>query len=98
MRLKQNIKEQIIKYSREHFGNKVQLYLFGSRIKDNKKGGDIDLFLDAGYEVNIQNQILFLRDIYKYVTQRKIDLLVKTPKKIEIPIYNAARNEGVLLC
>jgi len=39
MRLRQNIKEQIIKYSMKHFGDKVQLYLFGSRVSSQKKGG-----------------------------------------------------------
>ena len=98
MRLKQSIKEQIIRYSEKCFGNKVKLYLFGSRIYDEKKGGDIDLFLDAKYEVGIQDQINFLRDIYKYVTQRKVDLLIKTPQKKVIAIVDTAIKEGVLLC
>ncbi len=98
MRLKQNIKEQIVKYSKKHFGDNVRLYLFGSRIKDDKKGGDIDLFLDAKYEVCIQDQIYFLRDIYKYVTQRKVDLLIKTPQKKAIAIVDTAIKEGILLC
>ena len=98
MRLRQNIKEQIIKYSMKHFGDKVQLYLFGSRVSSQKKGGDIDLFLDAEYEVDIQEQISFLRDIYKYVTQRKVDLLVKTPQKKGLAIFETAKMEGILLC
>jgi len=56
------------------------------------------LFLDAKYEVCIQDQICFLRDIYKYVTQRKVDLLIKTPKKKAIAIVDTAIKEGILLC
>ncbi len=37
----QIIKDTIYKY----FSNNVEIFLFGSRVDDNKKGGDIDLYI-----------------------------------------------------
>jgi len=36
----------IIEYAKQYFGNDSKLYLFGSRVYDDKKGGDIDLLLE----------------------------------------------------
>ncbi len=96
MRLKH--KSQIINYAKKYFGNDCHLYLFGSRVDDNKKGGDIDLFLETSKSVDMNIQLSFLRDMYKYVTQRKIDLLIKTPQKKDCAIFHTAKKEGVRLC
>ncbi|MHC4873699.1 MAG: nucleotidyltransferase domain-containing protein [Planctomycetota bacterium] len=98
MRLSKGIKEKIVKYSQKHFGTKCRLFLFGSRVDDNKKGGDIDLFLDSPVDIDRQAQISFLKDIFINVTQRKVDLVVKTPAKKNTAIFENAGNEGVLLC
>ena len=65
---------------------------------DNKKGGDIDLYLESNNEVDIKQQIKFLNTIYKNVTQRKIDLIIKTPLKKDKPVFHTARQEGIVLC
>jgi predicted nucleotidyltransferase len=44
MRLSNKYKEVIKKYFFNIF-EKGEIYLFGSRVDDNKKGGDIDLYL-----------------------------------------------------
>jgi len=98
MRLRVEEKEKIVQCAKDIFGNEIKLYLFGSRVDDNKKGGDIDLFLESEEAVDMQTQIKFLTATYKNITQRKIDLLIKTPLSKELPIYSTAKNEGVLLC
>lgn len=98
MRLKKEIKNQIIKYASQSFGMGIKLYLFGSRVYDNKKGGDIDLYLESSKEIDINQQIKFLNNIYKNVTQRKIDLVINTPSKKNRPIFQTAKEEGILLC
>ena len=45
MRLSQKLKKRIINTVYEVFG-RVDIYLFGSRVDDEKRGGDIDLALD----------------------------------------------------
>jgi len=98
MRLKPEVKKQIIQYAKQYFGNDIKLYLFGSRIYDNKKGGDIDIFIESMHNIDIQIQINFLRDIYRNVTERKVDLIIKTPFTKDRLIFKTAKEEGILLC
>ena len=98
MRLSEEEKNKIIQCAKDFFGNEIKLYLFGSRVDDDKKGGDIDLFLESEEGVDMQTQIQFLAAIYKNITQRKVDLLIKTPSSKKLPIYNTAKKEGILLC
>ena len=98
MRLKPEVKQQIIQYAKQYFGDDSKLYLFGSRIYDDKKGGDIDILLESMHNVDMQVQVNFLRDIYKNVTERKVDLIVKTPFTKDRPIFHTAKREGILLC
>ena len=98
MRLNEEIKLQIIKYAAQYFGTDFKLYLFGSRVYDNKKGGDIDLYLESKNEIDIKQQIKFLKTIYKNVTQRKVDLIINTPSKEDKPVFHTARQEGIVLC
>jgi predicted nucleotidyltransferase len=48
MRLTQNEKDSIKKTFLEVFGE-GEIYLFGSRVDDSKRGGDIDLFIRLPY-------------------------------------------------
>ncbi|TXL12346.1 DNA polymerase subunit beta [Methylococcaceae bacterium HT4] len=98
MRLNVEEKNKIIQYAKVFFGNEANLYLFGSRVDDAKKGGDIDLFLESEEIIDMQTQIQFLTAIYKDITQRKVDLLVKMPTSKNLTIYITAKQEGILLC
>ena len=98
MRLEPKLKQLIIKYAKQHFGDDSKLYLFGSRIYDDKKGGDIDLYLESVRDIDMQLQVDFLRDINKNVTERKVDLIIKTPFTQDKPILHTAKKQGILLC
>jgi len=53
-----------------------EIYLFGSRIDDNKKGGDIDLYLVINNKNNLlKNKIKFLAKLKKLIGDRKIDVV-----------------------
>jgi len=66
--LKDNIKKS--------FGD-VNVYLFGSRIDDNKKGGDIDLAIDANLSTQEfrRKKFLFLAMLMKNDFDYKIDIV-----------------------
>ncbi len=98
MRLKPKIRQQIVQCAKQYFGDNSKLYLFGSRVYDDKKGGDIDIFVESTHNIDMQIQINFLRDIYKNVTERKVDLIIKTPFTEDRPIFCTAKEEGILLC
>lgn len=98
MRLKENIKYKIIKLSKHYFGNNSKVYLFGSRTKEHLKGGDIDLLIESEENIEYDMQINFLSDMYKNITQRKVDLLIKTPFVKNKPIFKMIQSERILLC
>ena len=86
----------IIKYKNEIFGDSAKIYLFGSRIDDTKKGGDIDLYIEA---VNIDDvftkKIEFLSSIQQIIGEQKIDLVFAKDENRAIEIE--AKTKGVVL-
>jgi predicted nucleotidyltransferase len=98
MRLSETDKLQLIKFAKQYFGKNIKLYLFGSRTDDSKKGGDIDLFLESEKQIDLQQQLQFLASIYRHVTERKIDLVVKTPFTAHQTIHDTAKQQGIRLC
>ena len=45
MRLQSKEIQTIIRIAKEIYGESVKVYLFGSRLNDEKRGGDIDLLV-----------------------------------------------------
>jgi len=75
MRLSNKYKEVIKKYFFNIF-EKGEIYLFGSRVDDNKKGGDIDLYLILKEHNNLfQKKIKFLSKIKRELGEQKIDVI-----------------------
>ena len=72
-----------------------QLYLFGSRTDNTKKGGDIDLFFEASKILDLK-QRLTLEYLLSVACDTKVDLIVKNPDQEEQPIFMIAR-KGILL-
>ncbi len=80
MRLSNKQREIIEKIAISHFGQDIKVYLFGSRIDAEQKGGDIDLFLEAVPEeqISIKKKIAFIVDLKKDLGDQKIDVVFKT--------------------
>lgn len=59
------------------FDSGVEVFLFGSRVNDNERGGDIDLFLKASHQeqMSLEQKILFLSELKAIIGERKIDLV-----------------------
>jgi len=52
------------------------IYLFGSRVFDEKKGGDIDLYLKVDDHTNLfSKKIRFLAKIKRELGEQKIDVI-----------------------
>ncbi|MFZ4404106.1 MAG: nucleotidyltransferase domain-containing protein [Pseudobdellovibrionaceae bacterium] len=71
-------------------GFSFKLYLFGSRIDDNKKGGDIDLLVVVGTEekaktVDLKSKIR-LR-IFDFIPEQKIDITVATESELSSDVF-----------
>ena len=76
MRLSNRIVEHIKKATLESFGD-VTVYLFGSRVDDSKRGGDIDLAFDV--ELNRdefrKRKIRFISSLIRADLDLKMDLV-----------------------
>lgn len=82
--------------ARNIFGNDVKVYLFGSRVDDSKKGGDIDLYLvpnnaDGLYEKKIK----FLSALNRALGEQKIDIVIAQDRTR--PIEQEAMAKGMEL-
>jgi predicted nucleotidyltransferase len=76
MRISERIKIKIKKSIDESFGD-IEIYLFGSRVDDDKKGGDIDLAIrvDISKEEFRNRKIKFLSSMMRLGFELKIDLV-----------------------
>ena len=78
MRLLPHYQETIKKYFKEFF-EKGEVYLFGSRVDDNKKGGDIDLYFVLQEHSNLfEKKIKFLSRLKRDLGEQKIDIVFNT--------------------
>ena len=101
MRLSKSEIEIIKSVSAEVWGINTTIYLFGSRVDDSKKGGDIDLYVNLDQEPTSQTIMLqkaeFLAKLDFLLGEQKIDLLVRTNYNKQLPIIKTALKTGVAL-
>jgi len=96
MRLTPAEQQSLREASLRWFG--VRPRLFGSRVDDAQRGGDIDLYIEA----DLTPQDAFLREtrmaaeLYRSLGERKVDIVVNTGR-LDLPIYQVARTQGVWL-
>ena len=101
MRLKDSEVQAIRRAVISHFEPQARVYLFGSRVDDTKKGGDIDLYI----ETNLQGAALLraklktMSDIQRAIGDRKIDIVTAAPDlSTDAPlIVSKAREQGIPL-
>lgn len=100
MRLTKNQVKVIKETITEVFGTEAAVRLFGSRVNDAAKGGDIDLLVTLSTPVNQPVEKMIKAEakiIYRLGQIRKIDLLLDAPNLNQQPIHRIAREQGVLL-
>jgi predicted nucleotidyltransferase len=77
----------------------ANIYLFGSRVNDTKKGGDIDLYIKTKYKLKtsdvVDKKVKFLTKIKQYLGEQKIDIIVHKDKNNSIE--KEALKNGILL-
>jgi len=74
MRLTELQIQTINTLSKKHFGSRTKVYLFGSRIDDLKRGGDIDLLIKNKNEqiLTLEAKIHFLAELKTKIGNQKI--------------------------
>lgn len=91
--------EAIIKSFKESFGKNDKLWLFGSRVYPDKRGGDIDLYIEVEHfdsEKVYGQKSQFWILLQDRLGEQKIDIVIHNPKE-NLLIYQVAQQEGIQL-
>ena len=93
MRLEPEQREAIVRTIRS-YDPESAIYLFGSRLDDSARGGDIDLLV-ISRRITREQLIDVKLDLYDRLGEQKIDLLVTDAPRTAF--QRLARSEGVAL-
>jgi len=95
MRLSQKEIEAIKRNFKKYF-KKGEIFLFGSRVDDTQKGGDIDLYISTEDKSNlVRKKIKFLVALKNEIGEQKIDVVLDYNQNRVID--KIAKERGVLL-
>jgi predicted nucleotidyltransferase len=85
MRLSEREREAI-KAAVAVLDRKARVYLYGSRVDDSLRGGDIDLLVVSD-TLDFSDKIALLADIKCRIGEQKIDLTIKKPVELEGDVF-----------
>jgi hypothetical protein len=78
------------------FGDNARVFLFGSRVDDTKKGGDIDLFIDTTIDTDILKKAQ-LKNLLEAHLQLPVDILTVQRNTPLTPFQKIAFTNSVQL-
>lgn len=83
----------------EQAGVAATVRLFGSRLDDAAKGGDVDLLVEIPSPVADPAPLAarIAGRISRALDSRKVDVVLAAPNLMSLPIHEVARREGCLL-
>ena len=100
IRLSENDILAIQKAFQESFESEDHLWLFGSRVDTQKKGGDIDLYIETALK-NVEDIVAarakFYTKMIMTIGDQKIDIVVRQKNSASKLIHEIAKKEGVKL-
>jgi len=99
MRLSLQHAAAIKRLAAELFGAGAQVRLFGSRVDDTARGGDVDLLveLDAPIDQPAWAAAGLSSRVSRLMDGRRVDVVVLAPNLMRLPIHEVALRKGVLL-
>jgi predicted nucleotidyltransferase len=80
-------------------GEGAHVTLFGSRVNDTAKGGDVDLMIEVMQDL-ADPAVMSARiasKVSRAMHGRRVDVLLKAPNLLEQPIHRIAAHQGVAL-
>lgn len=86
--------QNLIKTTVAHLDHEAIVYLFGSRVYDDQKGGDIDLLIFSD-KLTQDDASKIKYTLWDHLGEQKIDILIA--KDDSHPFTRIALKEGVLL-
>ncbi len=81
------------------FGDRLSVYVFGSRTDDQARGGDIDLFIElyTCTEQAVAKSLQLNAALQALFGMQKIDIIVHQPTDAWFPVHLEAKQYGILL-
>jgi predicted nucleotidyltransferase len=100
MRLSDKELTSIKAVTKQVFGENAMVTLFGSRIEDGKRGGDIDLLIKCDKTISrdeiYQLKLKFLVELKKRIGDQKIDVIIYAGQ-VNDSIFKTILKEAILL-
>ena len=97
MRITLHEAETIVRHARSVFGGEAKVILFGSRVDDMQKGGDIDLYIETEDSSSslLEKKLEFIYLLEEVFGEQKIDVIFK--KDNLRAIDQQALSKGIVL-
>ena len=99
MRLNPDQSRAIVAATRDLAGADARVRLFGSRLNDDDRGGDIDLLVECPQPVArpVWLAAQIVARLQRLLGERRIDVLVVDPATALQPVHRVAQAQGVVL-
>jgi len=88
--------QKIITEAIHALDQEAQIYLFGSRVDDRSKGGDIDLLV-ISQNLEFADVLKLRRTILDQIGWQQLDLIMKKRSELKEPFVEEAIETGVQL-
>jgi predicted nucleotidyltransferase len=90
----------IAQAARDAFTPGTAVFLFGSRVDDSKRGGDIDLLVELPETMPpaelVRRRTQFVSRIYRLLNEQRIDVIITTQGQQDSrEVIAAAKREGI---
>ena len=95
MRLTPDQADAVRQRIRSQMGQQSRIWLCGSRVDDQRRGGDVDLYVESESVPSLVDRLLCKGGLAD-VLALSVDLIVQQPGR-DLPIYRIARRSGVAL-
>lgn len=99
MRLSEHQQQQIKQTATKLFGHPVEVILFGSRVDDDQRGGDIDIMIKTGQPVD-RPAIMAAKlgsQLSRLLDGRNVDVVIQSDSLKRLPIHDIAERTGIRL-
>ncbi|MHB1696728.1 MAG: nucleotidyltransferase domain-containing protein [bacterium] len=100
MRLKKEEIDAIKQTAITYFGSDANVYIFGSRAVDTKRGGDIDIYIETNLKLDsrelYKKKLSYAIALDKKIGEQKIDIIVNNFADNK-HIYEVARKTGIMI-
>ncbi len=83
---------------KKHFDIEDNLWVFGSRVDEEKRGGDLDFYVETHQHPSnaLKSKLAFVNDLWRSFGDQKIDVILNLlTVSLSLPIHSVAKQTGV---